>query len=374
MKKFRDFESARDFVRSLGLKSQKEWRLYIKSKQIPDNIPKYPEGFYKKDWKGMGDWLGTGTVASQDKVYLPYNEAMEFVRSLGLKILREWKAYCKSGNKPDDIPANPNRTYKKDWKGMGDWLGTGTVAPQDKVYLPYNEAMEFVRSLGLKSQKEWYEYSKSGNKPDDIPSNTQTVYKHKGWKGWGDWLGTGIVAPQDKQYRPHNEAMEFVRSLKLKSQKEWIDYCKSGNKPDDIPADPNQTYKNDFKGYGDFLGTGTIRTQDRVYRPYKEAREFASSLNLKGEKEWLEYCKSGNKPHDIPSAPRDVYKKDWKGTGDFLGTGTVADRDKVFRPYREAREFVKALKLKNVKEWQEYCKSGNKPDDIPAAPWDVYKE
>ena len=43
MKEFRDFESARDFVRSLGLKSQKEWRLYLKSKQIPDNIPKYPE-------------------------------------------------------------------------------------------------------------------------------------------------------------------------------------------------------------------------------------------------------------------------------------------------------------------------------------------
>ena len=22
----------------------------------------------------------------------------------------------------------PNRTYKKEWKGMGDWLGTGNIA------------------------------------------------------------------------------------------------------------------------------------------------------------------------------------------------------------------------------------------------------
>jgi len=122
-------------------------------------------------------------------------------------------------------------------------------------------------------------------------------------------LGTGTVAPQDKVYLPHNEAMEFVRSLKLKSQKEWIDYCKSGNKPDDIPADPNQTYKNDFKGYGDFLGTGTVATNDRVYRPFKEAREFVRSLNLKGWQDWEHYCKSGNKPDDIPSTPWNTYKE-----------------------------------------------------------------
>jgi len=45
-----------------------------------------------------------------------------------------------------------------------------------------------------------------------------------------------------------------------------------------------------------------------------------------------------------------------------------------YRSYKEAREFVRKLNLKNTYEWKEYCKSGNKPDDIPAAPWDVYKE
>ena len=77
----------------------------------------------------MGDWLGTGTIAPRLREYRSFKEARAFVRRLGLKSQCEWRAYCKSGKKPDDIPANPNRTYAKaGWAGMGDWLGTGTVA------------------------------------------------------------------------------------------------------------------------------------------------------------------------------------------------------------------------------------------------------
>ena len=47
---------------------------------------------------------------------------------------------------------------------------------------------------------------------------------------------------------------------------------------------------------------------------------------------------------------------------------------KQFRDFESAREFVRSLGLKSQKEWMEYCKSGNKPDDIPAAPWSTYKE
>ena len=47
---------------------------------------------------------------------------------------------------------------------------------------------------------------------------------------------------------------------------------------------------------------------------------------------------------------------------------------KQFRDFESAREFVRSLGLKNSNEWKEYCKSGNKPDDIPAASWNVYKK
>ena len=112
----------------------------------------------------------------------------------------------------------------------------------------------------------------------------------------------------------------------------------------------------------------------KKFREFESAREFVRSLNLKSQKEWMEYCKSGNKPDDIPQKPERTYKKDWKGVGDWTGTGNVAHKDREFLPFKKAREFVRKLGLKNYKEWDEYCKSGDKPKDIPAHPWDVYKE
>ncbi len=59
-----------------------------------------------------------------------FNEARAFVRSKELTNAEEWKTFCRSGGKPDDIPTNPNQTYKAEWRGLGDWLGTGAVAPR----------------------------------------------------------------------------------------------------------------------------------------------------------------------------------------------------------------------------------------------------
>ena len=89
-----------------------------------------------------------------------------------------------------------------------------------------------------------------------------------------------------KQFRDFKSAREFVRKLNLKVQIEWREYCKSGNKPDNIPAGPNRTYKNEFKGYGDFLGTGTIANFNKEYRPFSEARDFVRKLGLKNYQEW----------------------------------------------------------------------------------------
>jgi len=35
--------------------------------------------------------------------------------------------------------------------------------------------------------------------------------------------------------------------------------------------------------------------------------------------EWIEYCKSGVKPDNIPDRPDIVHADDWKGWEDFLG-------------------------------------------------------
>jgi hypothetical protein len=312
MKKFRDFESAREFVRALNLKGVSEWEVYCKSGDKPDDIPSHPNVTYKnKGWQNWGDFLGTGRIADQYNIYRSFTEAREFVRALNLKGQKEWREYCTSGNKPSDIPQKVERTYKKDFKGYGDWLGTGNIHNRDKQFCSFKEAREFVRMLKLKNQKEWKEYCKFSEKPNDIPSNPNHVYKND-FKGMGDWLGTGNIKSSDKQFLTFTEAREFVQSLGLKNNKEWNEYYKSGEKPDDIPSAPARTYKNSgWTDLGDWLGTGNIATNQIQYRSFTEAREFVRKLNLKGRKEWLEYCASGNKPDDIPNNPWRTYKE-WK--------------------------------------------------------------
>jgi hypothetical protein len=234
-----------------------EWSEYAKSDRRPDNIPADPRGIYKDEgWAGMGDWLGTGTVANHRRQFRSFEQAREFARDQRLTSKEAWSEFASSGERPEDIPADPRGVYKdQGWVGYGDWLGTGTVAPRDRQYRRFKQAREFVHALGLKSQMEWSEYAKSDRRPDNIPADPRGVYKDEGWAGMGDWLGTGTVAPRDRQYRPFEEARDFARGLDLSSQKGWREFARSGRRPDNIPANPDRVYKDQgWVGYSDWLG------------------------------------------------------------------------------------------------------------------------
>ena len=104
-------------------------------------------------------------------------------------------------------------------------------------------------------------------------------------------------------------------------------------KPEDIPANPNKVYKDSgWKSWGDWFGTGTIATSDRVYWPFPKARAFVHKLGLKGEKEWFLYTqgkllrlKSKPKPEDIPSYPNICYAKLRKRWQLSSGAGKISD-------------------------------------------------
>jgi hypothetical protein len=369
--KFVPFHEARDFVRKLGLKSDREWISYCKSGKKPDEIPKTPWHIYQSEWKSMGDWLGTGKVAPKNRTFRSFKLAREFIHSLKMKDSNDWKEYCKSEKKPNDIPSNPNKTYAKEWKGIGDWLGTGSVATFNKKFMPFKEAREFVRSLGLKNYHEWKKFSRT-DRPDDIPANPRDSYNE--FKGYGDWIGTGNIGWKGRKFLTFSEARKFVHGLKLLTQAEWVKYCKSENKPSHIPSFPSRKYKTEWKGMGDWLGTGYVATYKRQYKPFEEAREFVRNLGLQNSEAWISYCKSGNKPEDIPASPQRTYKDRWKSMGDWLGTDYISPKYRGYKSFDKARQFVRKLGLKNGQEWKNYLNSPSKPVDIPNYPEYTYKD
>jgi hypothetical protein len=188
---------------------------------------------------------------------------------------------------------------------------------------PFEEAREYVQSLGLKNSHEWHAWARSSARPDDIPHKVEKIYNGKGWISLGDWLGTGHIAYQKMIYRPFLEARAFVRSLGLKSFYAWKAWAASSERPDDIPAGAHRTYKDKgWAGWGDWLGTGRTYRKRYARRSFEEARDHVHSLGLKSYSDWRKWCNSGSRPNDIPSHPESYYKgKGWVSWGNWLGTG-----------------------------------------------------
>ena len=338
--KWRAFRSARKFARRLGLRCADAWRRYcygdMKDKpRKPDDIPRNPWIVYReRDWKDIGDWLGCHITLSTH--WRKFSVAREFARTLGIRTSDEWYAAHKQGKIPNDIPCAPFAIYRdRGWQDWGDWLATGVH--HHHRYRPFRKARAFARSLHLRTRDEWTRFCKGlkpdkGSRPDDVPAKPWVVYHQAGWRGMGDWLGTGTVANFLKQFRPFAKARAFARSLRLRSVTEWRRYWrglmpKKRRRPRDIPSSPDRTYRSaGWQGLGDWLGTGTVATRLMQFQPFVKARSFARSLALRSQAEWRMYCKGhlrgkGRKPADIPSDPWDVYRgRGWSGLGDWLGT------------------------------------------------------
>jgi predicted cupin superfamily sugar epimerase len=359
----------------LNIKSIKEYTSFWRHKKLPVNLPAKPYNSYKNDgWISVGDFLGTNRESNIGRTYKSFDDAKSFLKKLKLKSRKYWTDYCNKMGKPNDLPINLEKIYSKDskWKGIGDFLGNGFVSTNLREYLTYEESRGIVRKLNLKNQKEWNIYRKT-KKPESIPSTPNIVYKDKGWKDWGAFLGTDIKSNSKKEFYTYKKAQSIVRKLKLKNQKEWNIYRKT-IKLEKIPSNPNSVYNGKgWKDWADFLGTDNKSNSKKKYLIYEEAQSIISKLKLKNQKEWNIYRKT-KKPENIPSNPNIVYKdKGWISLGIWLGTDTIAPQKMIFKDFEEARAFVHKLKLKNNLEWKKYIALNNYPLDIPRAPDSSYK-
>ena len=128
--KFAPFSQALAFAQSLGLANQKEWKVWCKEGRRPPNVPSHPNATCKDGgWQGWGHWLGTGTQATQVKQFLPFAEALRVARSLRLVSANEWRAWCRSGARPANVPAGPDKAYAHGgWMGWEHWLDHANLA------------------------------------------------------------------------------------------------------------------------------------------------------------------------------------------------------------------------------------------------------
>ena len=123
-KQFLPFGEALAVARSLNLASSKEWAVWCKQGTRPPNVPSRPDLAYKDaGWQGHGHWLGTGNIQCGTEQFLPFDECLRAARHLQLVSQKEWVLWCRSGARPANVPAAPDKVYVHDgWMGWGHFL------------------------------------------------------------------------------------------------------------------------------------------------------------------------------------------------------------------------------------------------------------
>lgn len=90
--------------------------------------------------------------------------------------------------------------------------------------------------------------------------------------------------------------------------------------------------------------------------------------------EWLMLATEKRMPGDIPTNVQQVYRSEWQGIADFLGTNYVATYNRKYRSFALARKWARTHGLQSEKEWRAHAKRpGWLPADIPVNVYGVYR-
>ena len=86
-----------------------------KALELPPGTPADPESYFS-EFEGWDKFL-----APKNR-FISFEEAKAFIKPYGLKSSYQWRAFCREGRKPDNIPVLPDRDYPE-FTTWADFLG-----------------------------------------------------------------------------------------------------------------------------------------------------------------------------------------------------------------------------------------------------------
>lgn len=234
-KDFLPFEEARKTARSLGIKNGRIYHELYTQGGLPKGIPCHPEITYKdKGYTNWPDYLGNGF-----REFLPFEKVKEEIQNLDVHSEDEYVRLHKDGKLPKGMPRYPADLYKnKGWSGWYDFLGYKRFD-----WLSYEEAKKIIQKLKIRDGGTFGRLHREGKIPKGIPATPHDVYKDEGWTSWPDFLGNGNIVYNKKELLPFKEARRIIRTLGIKSEKEYRILRKQGKIPKGLPANPQLVYR-----------------------------------------------------------------------------------------------------------------------------------
>lgn len=169
-------------------------------------------------------------MAGKRKNFLNYSACRTLVIALGLTSMQDWIAYAKSGNRPADVPSNPWNVYQDELASM---------TPPQKFNINEFIGCKLPRKTRVKKDGEV--------KAVKAPKTATTPV-----------ADAPVDVPDTSGLTPFEIAKTAIQEMKLTSREAFYDLKRKDMLPAGVPRNPDTTFKNDWKGWGDFLGnTGT---------------------------------------------------------------------------------------------------------------------
>ena len=179
------FNAWREIVLDNKLNSRSAYRANYKE----FGLSAHPERLYE-EFIGWNDFNKViPKVKKQKKTRIvspPFAEAKKRIKDHGgIKGGPDYQANCKELG----LPVNPGKVYKKEFKGMKDYLGLDKVIKggnAHKTFVSLEEAVAIVKPLNLKGRLEYQDFVRH-NKHLNLPSNPKKIYGDT-FPGWTIFL------------------------------------------------------------------------------------------------------------------------------------------------------------------------------------------
>jgi hypothetical protein len=289
------FAKTKSKARQLNILNSEDYK-----RRMPKKFPRCPHEVYKREWPGWFKFLGTKTRQWK----MPFANARTIVRKLGFSNRSEYVLAYRNGKLPAGLPYSPSTSYNGQYIGMNDFFGC------DNRWVRYEEAKKVVQALEIKSMSDHLRACRTGKLPKNIPCHPWRKYQGSGWVNAGEFFGTKTKAPNGYKFVSYTEAKKLLAPMKLTNSRAFVTCLR----PDGVPSIPDVKYKNEWRGWGDFLSSTVVNCVSPL--GYEALKKEVRSAGVKCQKDYHKFRKQNRLR--FPSNP-DLRYKEWTSWGDFLG-------------------------------------------------------
>ena len=354
-------ENAIQLMRLLQIRDESTFRLWRGSGARPKNFPSNPDKYYAgKGWKSWSHFFGSHMLTLE--------EHEKLVQERGVITLKGYLELVEKRDYEGRLSRTPHIYFKS--KGWVSWNKFFNL-PEDP-FMNFTEAMLLMKRLGIQSVAQFKQWSSSGQRPKNFPSNPDKYYKNKGWKSWSHFFSNHRLSLE--------EHIELARARKIKTIEEYHELVEKNDFVGRLVKNPD-VY---FRGAGGWISWDHFFGPQRHYLSLDRLRLAVKRHDINSEQGYHQARLSDPElAKTFPPEPDKFYEA-WAGwqvlfnnkvlIGACKAGGNKNCTPSEFFSVAEARLLLRLYGIETDEELTQWLTSPQRPERFPDHPERYYAD